>query len=169
MHDPGYEKTAAGAFTADADATTGILTKLDDIVANAPSAVQSDANTVLYMSRKSLFLLQRAMAGIGVFSGTVTGNYAGAAYSPEFVGAARPTTFLGFNVIAPAGMPNDTIVMCNPNQLYFGTNLLTDHIQAAVLDLMAVTGDDVTRVIMQFSGGTQIVDAGSIAVSRRSS
>ena len=66
-------------------------------------------------------------------------------------------------------MPNDTIVMCNPNQLYFGTNLLTDHIQAAVLDLMAVTGDDVTRVIMQFSGGTQIVDAGSIAVSRRSS
>ena len=166
---PGYEKTAAGAFTADAHATTGILTKLDDIVANAPSAVQSDANTVLYMSRKSLFLLQRAMAGIGVFSGTVTGNYAGAAYSPEFVGAARPTTFLGFNVIAPAGMPNDTIVMCNPNQLYFGTNLLTDHIQAAVLDLMAVTGDDVTRVIMQFSGGTQIVDAGSIAVSRRSS
>jgi len=166
---PGYEKTAAGAFTADADATTGILTKLDDIVANAPSAVQSDANTVIYMSRKSLFLLQRAMAGIGVFSGTVSGNYAGAAYSPEFVGAARPTTFLGFNVIAPAGMANDTIVMCNPNQLYFGTDLLTDHIQASVLDLTGVTGDDVTRVIMKFSGGTQIVDAGSIAVSRRSS
>jgi hypothetical protein len=32
-----------------------------------------------------------------------------------------------------------------------------------------VTGDDVTRVIMQFSGGTQIVDAGSIAVVRRTS
>jgi len=168
---PGYEETAAGAFTADADATTGILTKLDDIVANAPSAVQSDANTVIYMSRKSLFLLQRAMAGIGIFqaNGADTTGFAGVGYSPEFVGAARPTTFLGFNVIAPAGMANDTIVMCNPNQLYFGTDLLTDHIQASVLDLTGVTGDDVTRVIMKFSGGTQIVDAGSIAVSRRSS
>jgi len=168
---PGYEKTAAGAFTADADATTGILAKLDDIVANAPSAVQSDANAVLYMSRKSLFLLQRAMAGIGIFQAndTDTTGFAGVGYSPEFVGAARPTTFLGFQVIAPSGMANDTIVFANPNQLYFGTNLLTDHIQASVLDLTGVTGDDVTRVIMQFSGGTQIVDAGSIAVSRRSS
>jgi len=168
---PGYEKTAAGAFTADADATTGILTKLDDIVANAPSVVQSDPQTVLYMSRKSLFLLQRAMAGIGIFqaNGTDDTGFAGVGYSPEFVGAARPTTFLGFPVVAPAGMANDTIIMCNPNQLYFGTDLLTDHIQASILDLTGVTGDDVTRVIMQFSGGTQIVDAGSIAVSRRSS
>lgn len=166
---PGYEKLAAGAFTADADATTGILTKLDDIVANAPSVVQADPGTVLYMSRKSLFLLQRAMAGIGIFSGDATAGIGGAGYSPEFVGAARPTTFLGFPVVAPAGMANDTIIMCNPNQLYFGTDLLTDHIQASILDLTSVTGDDVTRVIMKFSGGTQIVDAGSIAVSRRSS
>jgi len=166
---PGYEETAAGAFTADADGTTGILTKLDDIVANAPSVVQADPGTVLYMSRKSLFLLQRAMAGIGIFSGDATAGIGGAGYSPEFVGAARPTTFLGFPVVAPAGMANDTIIMCNPNQLYFGTDLLTDHIQASILDLTGVTGDDVTRVIMKFSGGTQIVDAGSIAVSRRSS
>ena len=62
-------------------------------------------------------------------------------------------------------MPNDTIVMCNPNQLYFGTDLLTDHINASILNLRDVTGDDVTRVIMQFSGGTQIVDAGSILPS----
>jgi len=37
------------------------------------------------------------------------------------------------------------------------------------LDLQGVTGDDVTRVIMQFSGGCQIVDAAAIAVARRSS
>ena len=66
-------------------------------------------------------------------------------------------------------MPNDTIIFCNPNQLYFGTDLLTDHIQASVLDLTGVTGDDVTRVIMQFSGGAQIVDAGSISAVRRTS
>ena len=154
----GYNGTAAGAFTADADGTTGILTHLDDAVHNAPSTVQSDNGSVVYMSRKSLFLLQRAMAGLG--TSTV---------SPVFVGSDRPLTYLGFNIVAPAGMPNDTIVFANPNQLYFGTDLLTDHINASILNLRDVTGDDVTRVIMQFSGGSQIVDAGSISAVRRTS
>jgi hypothetical protein len=154
----GYNGTAAGAFTADADGTTGILTHLDDAVHNAPSTVQSDNGSVVYMSRKSLFLLQRAMAGLG----TTT-------ISPVFVGSERPLTYLGFNIVAPAGMPNDTIIFANPNQLYFGTDLLTDHINASILNLRDVTGDDVTRVIMQFSGGAQIVDAGSISAVRRTS
>jgi len=155
---PGYESTTVGAFTADNAAITGILTRLDDVINNAPSEVQSDNGSVIYMSRKSLFLLQRAMAGLG----TTT-------ISPVFVGSERPLTYLGFSVVAPAGMPNDTIIFCNPNQLYFGTDLLTDHINASILDLSGVTGDDVTRVIMQFSGGTQLVDEGSIAIARRSS
>lgn len=162
---PGYESTTVGAFTADNANVTGILTRLDDIVNNAPSEVQSDPNAVIYMSRKSLFLLQRAMAGVVQSDGS---NYA-AAFSPSFLGEARPLTYLGFAVIAPAGMPNDTIIFCNPNQLYFGTDLLTDHINASILNLRDVTGDDVTRVIMQFSGGTQIVDEGSICIARRSS
>ena len=164
-----YDGEVAGAFTANAAAATGILTHLDALVANAPSAVQSDANANIYMSRKSLFLLQRAMAGFGVVSGDLTLGAAGVSIAPEFVGAARPTTFLGFNVVAASGCPNDTLLLCNPNQIYFGTDLLTDHINASILDLTGVTGDDVTRVIMRFSGGTQIVDAGSLAVIRRTS
>jgi len=154
----GYNGTATGAFTADADTGTGILTHLDAAVHNAPSTVQSDNGSVVYMSRKSLFLLQRAMAGLGTDT-----------ISPVFVGSDRPLTYLGFNIVAPAGMPNDTIVFANPNQLYFGTDLLTDHINASILNLRDVTGDDVTRVIMQFSGGSQIVDAGSISAVRRTS
>ena len=156
----GYDGEVAGAFTADTAALTGILTHLDAAVNNAPSEVQSDPDAVIYMSRKSLFLLQRAMAGVITTSGGI---------SPTFVGESRPMSYLGFAIVAPAGMPNDTIVMCNPNQLYFGTDLLTDHINASILNLRDVTGDDVTRVIMQFSGGTQIVDAGSISVVRRTS
>lgn len=163
----GYNGTAAGAFTADADGTTGVLTHLDAAVNGAPSTVQSDYNSVIYVSRKTLFLLHRAMAGI--VDRVVPLEGSAAAFSPTFLGDARPLSYLGFNIVAPAGMPNDTIIMCNPNQLYFGTDLLTDHIQASVLDLTNVTGDDVTRVIMKFSGGAQIVDAGSISAVRRTS
>ena len=171
-----YNGTAAGAFTADADATTGVLTHLDAAVNGAPSVVQSDNNSVIYVSRKTLFLLHRAMAGftdrvtVAAGVGAAGEGYASAAaFSPTFLGNDRPLSYLGFNIVAPAGMPNDTIVFCNPNQLYFGTDLLTDHINASILNLRDVTGDDVTRVIMQFSGGTQIVDAGSISAVRRTS
>lgn len=163
----GHNGTAAGAFTADADGTTGVLTHLDAVVNNAPSEVQSDNNSVIYVSRKTLFLLHRAMSGI--VDRVVPLEGSAAAFSPTFLGNERPLSYLGFNIVAPAGMPNDTIIFCNPNQLYFGTDLLTDHIQASILDLTGVTGDDVTRIIMKFSGGTQIVDAGSIAAVRRTS
>ena len=164
----GYDGEVGGAFTADADGTTGILTHLEDVVNNAPSVIQSDPNAVIYLSRKSLFLLQRAMAGTAV-QATATAANGPVAYSPTFVGEARPLTYMGFPIVAAAGCPNDTVLFCNPNQLYFGTDLLTDHINASILNLRDVTGDDVTRVIMQFSGGTQIVDAGSLAVARRTS
>jgi len=164
----GYDGEVAGAFTADAHATTGVLTHLSAAVNGAPSDIQSDPNAVIYVSRKTLFLLQRAMAGV-TLQATGTAANGPVAYSPTFVGENRPTTYLGFPIIAAAGCPNDTVLFCNPNQLYFGTDLLTDHINASILNLRDVTGDDVTRVIMQFSGGTQIVDAGSLAVVRRTS
>lgn len=154
----GFHQGVAGAFTADNATNSGILTHLDAAIHGAPSEVQSDMDSVVYMSRKSLFLLQRAMAGLG------TANI-----SPVFVGSDRPLTYLGFSIVAAAGMPDDTLIFCNPNQLYFGTDLLTDHINASILDLSGVTGDDVTRVIMQFSGGTQFVDAGSISAIQRTS
>jgi hypothetical protein len=167
----GYDAEVAGAFTADADGTTGVLTHLSDVVNGAPSVIQSDPNAVIYVSRKTLFLLQRAMAGTAIENvyGTPSNTSSAAAYSPTFIGEARPATYMGFPIIAAAGCPNDTVLFCNPNQLYFGTDLLTDHINASILNLRDVTGDDVTRVIMQFSGGTQIVDAGSLAVARRTS
>ena len=167
----GYNGTATGAFTANADGTTGVLTHLDAAVNNAPSVVQSDNNSVIYVSRKTLFLLHRAMAGTAIENvyGTPSNTSSAAAFSPTFLGNDRPLSYLGFNIVAPAGMPNDTIIFANPNQLYFGTDLLTDHINASILNLRDVTGDDVTRVIMQFSGGCQIVDEAAIAVARRSS
>lgn len=157
---PGYEDLVAGAFTADADATTGILTHLDSLVGGAPSAVQNDPNSAIYMSRKSLFLLQRAMAGLAVTSG---------GYSPTFVGQDRPATFLGFPIIVPAGMPNDTLVLSNPENFHFGTDLTSDFNQAVVVDMTQTDGSDNVRVAMRFTGGVQLSDLGSLGVVRRSS
>lgn len=157
---PGYENTAAGAFTADDNVTTGILTKLDAVVANAPDAIQNSANAVIMMSRKSLFLLQRAMAGIITTTGGV---------SPTFVGDPRPTQYLGYPIVVPAGFPNDTIVLGEVANLFFGTDTVNDFNQATVVDMTLTDGSDNVRVAMRFTGGTQIGHLGDIAVARRSS
>lgn len=152
---PGAETEVTGAFTADADVTTGILTHLDTLVGTAPDAIQGDDKTVIYMSRKSQYLLQRAMAGVGV------------SYSPEFVGEGRPMTFLGYKIIVPAGFPNDTLLIGQVENFYFGCDLTSDFQEAKVLDMSMLDGSDNVRVAMRYTGGVEIAVLGDVGVVRR--
>ena len=151
---PTHETAAAGAFTGDAHATTGILTHLAALTADAPDAIAGDSAAKIFMGRGAAQLYYSALA---------------ATYSVPFLNDGLVARYAGYDVITPAGFPNDTLLLSKVDNLYFGTNLLTDHIQASVLDLQGVTGDDVTRVIMQFSGGCQVVDLDSLSVVRRTS
>ena len=151
---PSHETTAAGAFTGDAHATTGILTHLAALTADAPDAIAGDSAAKIFMGRGAAQLYYSALADT---------------YSVPFLNDGLVARYAGYDVITPAGFPNDTLLLSKVDNLYFGTNLLTDHIQASVLDLQGVTGDDVTRVIMQFSGGTQVVDLDGLSVVRRTS
>jgi len=157
---PGAETLVAGAFTPDALAATGILTHLSTVVNNAPSVIQSNPNSVIYMSKKSLFLLQRAMAGLLVTSG---------AYSPTFVGENRPTTYLGFPILTPSGFPNDTLVFSYTANFYFGTDLTSDFNEAVVVDMTRTDASDNVRLAMRFCGGAQVGHLGDVSVVRRSS
>ena len=147
---------AAGNMQQLTGATTAanILARLAGLTAEAPSAIAGDPNTKLFMSRASAQLYYQALA---------------ADYSLPFLNDGLATRYAGYEIITPGGMPNDTFLLSKGENLYFGTNLLTDHIQASILDLTGVTGDDVTRVIMQFSAGTQVVDAPSVSFAYRTS
>jgi hypothetical protein len=145
---PGHEDLLTGATT-----SATILTRLKTLAADIPDTIAGQPNTKLYMSRAMKQLYFTALAGVSelTFHATEAANF-----------------FNGYEIITPNGMPNDTFIFSQKENLYFGTDLLTDHIEAAVLDLMGVTGDDVTRIVMKFSAGVQIVDLGSLAVARRS-
>jgi hypothetical protein len=149
-----YKSAAAGAFTADSDATTGVLTHLNTLCTTLPSAIQGDPNTKLIMGRATANLYYKALAGT---------------YNQPFLNDGLVARYAGYDIITPAGMPEDCLLLTKLDNIYFGTNLLTDHIQASVLDLTGVTGDDVTRVIMKFSGGTQVVDHDGYAAVVRTS
>ena len=144
---PVEEDLLSGATTA-----SNIMARIGGLA--VPNVIAGDPDTKLFMSRAMKQLYYNALADT---------------YNLPFHAEGAANQYNGYEIITPAGMPDDTFLFAKGENLYFGTNLLTDHIQASVLDLTGVTGDDVTRVIMQFSGGTQVVDLDSIAIARRSS
>ena len=133
----------------------GILSALALITGGgegAPAAIAGDPNTKIFMSRASAQLYYQALA---------------ATYNLPFLNDGLVARYAGYDIITPGGFPDDCLLISKIDNLYFGTDLLTDHIQASVLDLTGVTGDDVTRVIMKFSGGTQVVDLNGLAIWRQ--
>jgi hypothetical protein len=146
---PTYESNLGGALTA-----ATILAKLAILTSTGcPTTIQGDyENTKIFMSRSTHALYYDALAAV---------------YNLPFLAEGMANKYKGYEVIVPNGFPDDTLLISKIDNLYFGTDLLTDHINASVLDLTGVTGDDVTRVIMQFSGGTQVVDLEGLGVLRR--
>ena len=143
-----HETTVTGAFT---NAT--IDDRLATLVADLPDALIGDPNTKIYMSRKSFQLYFQFLA---------------AGDNNPVLATQMAKFYLGYEIITPAGFPDDTLLASRVDNLYFGTNVLTDHVEARFIDLRNTTGADLTRILMMFDGGTQIVDEASAACVRRS-
>ena len=153
---PDRETVSANPLAvADGASAVGILTALTAVTSGAegaPSTIIGDPNTKIFMSRASANLYYRAVAGSNQL---------------QFLNDGLVSRYAGYDIVTPAGFPNDCILLSKVDNLYFGTDLLTDHINASILNLRDVTGDDVTRVIMQFSGGCQVVDLDGLSVWRQ--
>ena len=145
---PTYEANLTGALT-----SATILGKLASLTgAQCPPAIKGDYDAVIYMSRASKALYYTALAGTAQLA---------------YLAEGLADKYAGHRVVAPAGFPDDTLLISRPENLYVGTNLLTDLTEARVLDLIDVTGDDVTRIVMKFAFGTQVVDHDSYGLLRR--
>jgi len=151
---PTHETTATLPLAAadSAGVSVGILTALAAITADAPAAIAGDPDAVIFMSRASAQLYYQALA---------------ATYNLPFLNDGMVAKYAGYTIITPAGFPADTLLLGKKENFYFGTNLLTDHVEARFLDLTGTTGDAVTRVVMLFDGGTQVIDHDSYSVWRR--
>ena len=138
-----------------------ILAFVDSVVGNGSSAVLNSSDSKIFMSRKSLFLFQRALGG------TITTTTSGAAAAPTqgaILTGAVPTNYLGYEIITPAGFPNDALLFGQIENMHFGCNLATDQIEATIVDMTLTDASDNVRVAMRFSGGTQVGNYGDLSV-----
>jgi hypothetical protein len=131
-----------------------ILARLADLTAEAPSSIAGDPDATIFMSRASAQLYYQALS---------------ATYTLPFLNDGLVARYAGYKIVTPAGFPDDTFLLVKKENVFFGTNLLTDMVEARFLDLTNTTGDAVTRIAMLFDAGTQIVDAASCSFAYRTS
>lgn len=146
---PTHENVISAAITS-ATIAANLTTLVDDM----PDALEGDPDAKIYMSRKSFQAYFQYLASNN---------------NNPVLAAEVAKSYLGYEIITPAGFPNDTLLLSRKENLYFGTNVLTDHTEARFIDLRNTTGADLTRIVMLFDGGTQVVDHDSYSVVRRTS
>lgn len=138
-------------------ATGNILTNLDLCVDALPTALVGDPEVVLYMSPKTYFIYQRKLLSVGTH--------------PQFNyytgGVDQFSGYLGYKIAVCPGFSDDAVLASRPDNLFFGTDLLSDHNQAVVLDMTALDGSDNVRIAYRYTGGVQIGFAGDCSLVSR--
>jgi hypothetical protein len=127
---------AGTAFT-----SSNVIANLQLAVAAVPSAVYTKEDLYIYMSPKTYRLYISAISALAAFPFNHMGQY-----TPEFEGV---------KIAVCSGMVDDKLAVAQSSNLFFGTDLLSDHAEIRMLDMSDLDGSDNIRVVAKFTGGVQ--------------
>ena len=132
--------TAATALTSGAQ----VVTNLNLMVNAMPTPIRNKERFRFFMSRKTQDLYLQRLAELGTDY-----KYFSNDGSSKFL-------YNGYEVIAPAGFPDDTILYAESANMFFGTDVAGDFNQAVLIDLTNIDGSDKVRTAWRFTGGVQV-------------
>jgi len=128
---------AGNAYT-----TTNIITNLSACVAAIPTTVYTKEDLYIYMGPKTYRLYISKISSQGYVNAySMNGDY-----EPVFEGKKI--------AVCPA-LPEDVLVAAEQSNLFFGTDLLSDHTRIQIMDMANLDGSDNMRVVARYSGGTK--------------
>jgi|TARA_X000001388_G_scaffold77113_1_gene76558 hypothetical protein len=127
---------AAGAYTAGT-----IIGELQNLVAAIPSAVYMKDDLYIYMNKKTYRFYLSAISALSAFPFNHMGEYT--------------KVFEGVNIAVCSGMPDNQMVAAQASNLFFGTDLISDHTEIRMLDMADLDGSDNIRVVARFTAGVQ--------------
>jgi hypothetical protein len=134
--------------------TSNILTNLDTCIDALPTALQGDSEVKIYMSPKTYYIYYRKLVSAGTHPGF---NYA----------TDINNNYLGYQLHVCPGMANDAVLAARPDNLFFGTDLKSDHNSATFIDMTGMDGSDNVRIAYRFTGGTQVGVVGDTSLVSR--
>ena len=128
--------------------SSNIIANLQILAAAIPSAVYTKEDLYIYMSPTTYRLYISAISALSAFPFNHMGQY-----TPEFE---------GLKIAVCPGMVENKMCAAQASNLFFGTDLLSDHTEIRVLDMGDLDGSDNIRVVAKFTGGTQHAQGGDI-------
>lgn len=155
-----------GAVTA-----ANVVDKLGLVVDELPSAVYSSPDVMIYAATDVVQKYQRALGGfsaIGSLAATGAGNTdttavtPGSGYNNQASVGFKPMNFEGINIAHCPGMKAGTIIGSRKSNLYFGTGLLSDTLEARVIDMAQYDGSQNMRIVMRMTGGVAVAELGDV-------
>jgi hypothetical protein len=140
----GYFATDASVGTDSASAAydaSNVIANIQGLVAAIPAQVYTKEDLYIYMNAKTYRFYISAISALSAFPFNHMGQY-----TPEFEGV---------KIAVCQGMPDNQMVAAQKSNLFFGTDLISDHSEIRMLDMADLDGSDNIRVVAKFTGGVQ--------------
>ena len=130
-----------------------IMTAIDATVAVIPASIMGSPNTKCYMSRKTFQLYMQACMAAGT----------GGPLQPADNAILKQV--YGYEIYVCPGFSNDCLLFAQPENLFVGTDLVSDMNEVKVVDMSLTDASDNVRMAMRYRFGTQVGFAGDVAVA----
>lgn len=138
---PAAQEVAGTTVTA-----ANVITELGKIVDACPAALYGQEDLTLYVSSNIYRAYVRALGGFGA-SGLGANGYDNKGTN-QVLGDLY---FDGVRIFMANGLANNTALLAQKSNLYFGTGLLNEMNEVRVIDTAETLGDDNVRVVMRFT------------------
>jgi hypothetical protein len=128
----------ANAFTA-----ANVVASLTSLANALPATLLGDTTVKLFINRKTAQLYRQALSALG--------------YLQQFNAASNyPLMFDGYEIYVCPGIPDNVALFAKVDNLFFGTDLVSDFNEVKVVDMSVTDGSDNVRMVMKFRAGTQV-------------
>ena len=144
----------SGSIVISGSITSGnVLSVLNSVVDTIPATVYGKEDLLLYVPTNVGKAYQQALAG-----GAVGAN----GWNNQMNVGDKPFNFNGIEIVMCPGMASSTVVAAQKSNLFFGTGLLSDYNEVKVIDMANIDGSQNYRIVMRYTGGTQIGILGDV-------
>ena len=145
--------------TSTAITSSNVIAQLGAIVDAANAAVLGKEDLTLYISTNIARAYIRALGG---FATNIGANGVDNKGTTWYSGGAL--SFEGINVFVAQGLADNTAVLAQKSNLFFGTGLLNDRNEVKVIDMSDIDGSQNVRVVMRYTAGVQYGVRGDIVL-----
>ena len=134
------QSSASAAYTK-ANIIANLETLVNDAAANATAILRKE-DLHIYMNAKTYSFYIAAVSELGYVNAyNMNGDYV--------------PVFNGYKIAVCPGMIDNSVVMAQRSNLYFGTDLLSDATRISMLDMANLDGSDNMRLVVRYSAGVQ--------------